>query len=93
MDTVIATGDTILKLLEEMNAPIGSIGTESRKCPRGVTILTCYASPQAIARIKDHPLVKNIVIGAIAETVDRSGFLVPRTGGDVGDKLFGGKPE
>lgn len=89
MDTVIATGDTIMKLMDEMNAPIVSTGTDSKKCPRCVTILTCYISPQALARIKGHPLVKNIIIGAIAESVDSMGFIVPSTGGDIGDKLFG----
>lgn len=89
MDTVVATGDTILKLLDEMTSAIGLIGTNAIKEHKRVIVLTCYASPQALSRIKGHPLVKGIVVGVLADSVDRKGFLFPSTGGDMGDKLFG----
>ena len=93
MDTVIATGDTILTLLDDMKATIEAIEVDSMECHRRVTVLTCFASPQALAKLKGHPLVDSVVVGAVADSVDQMGFLIPSTGGDMGDKLFGEKAE
>ena len=89
LNTVIATGDTIVKLLEEIKATIETSQHYEVKTSKCVTVLTCYASPQALAILKSHPLVKCIVVGVIAHGVDDNGFLIPSTGGDMGDKLFG----
>ena len=89
LDTVIATGDTITHLLEEIRATIEATRATKKDCARCVTVLTCYASPQALDLIKSHPLVKGIVVGVVADGADDKGFLTPSTGGDMGDKLFG----
>lgn len=82
LDTVIATGDTILKICDELWA-MGS-GEE-----RWVTVISCYASPEGLATIANHPMIKGIFVGVMAETVDENGYLVPYTSGDIGDKLYG----
>jgi 4a-hydroxytetrahydrobiopterin dehydratase len=82
LDTVIATGGTILKVCDELWAM--SNGKE-----RWITVMACYASPEALAAIAHHPMVKGIFVGAMAETVDADGYLIPYTGGDIGDKLYG----
>ena len=89
MDTIIATGATVLKLLDEMKATIEASVGSSMECSRCVTVLTCYANPRALNAIMGHPLVKGIAVGAVADGVDNKGFLFPSTEGDIGDKLFG----
>jgi len=81
LDTVIATGDTIVRLCDELEAMGGMAGC--------VTVLTCYASPDAIEKVAEHQMVGGIVVGSRAESVDDDGYLVPYTHGDVGDKMFG----
>lgn len=81
LDTVIATGGTILTICDELMALSGS-------AERFITILSCYVSPKGLAAVAKHPLVRNVVVAAAAEGVDENGFVVPYPG-DVGDKLFG----
>lgn len=81
LDTVIATGGTILKICDEL---MGLSGGKEKY----VTILSCYVFPIGLAAVSKHPLVKEIFVGAMAETVDENGYLVPYPG-DIGDKLFG----
>ena len=83
LDTVLATGATVLKLCDELSDIVGS--------ERQVTVLCCYASPQALASVADHQAVHSIFVAHEADTVDQHGYLVPYTNGDVGDKLFGKK--
>ena len=84
LDSILATGATLLKLCDEISI-LG--GSEVQ-----VTVLCCYASPQALAAIADHEIVHSIVVAHRADTVDEHGYLVPYTNGDLGDKLFGKKP-
>lgn len=72
LDTVIATGGTILKICDEL---MGLSGGKEK-----------YVI--GLAAVSKHPLVKEIFVGAMAETVDENGYLVPYPG-DIGDKLFG----
>lgn len=83
LDTILATGATILKLCDELSDVPGS---EHR-----ITVLSCYASPQALAAVACHPAVHSIVVAHQADTVDEHGYLVPYTHGDMGDKMFGKK--
>ena len=83
LDTVLATGATVLKLCDELSSTVG--------LERQVTVLCCYASPQALAAVADHRAVHSIFVAHEADTVDDNGYLVPYTNGDVGDKLFGKK--
>ena len=80
LDTILATGDTVLRLCDELS------DLEAQ-----VTVLCCYASPQALAAIAGHEVVHSIFVAHQADTVDENGYLVPYTNGDVGDKLFGKK--
>lgn len=83
LDTVLATGATVLRLCDELSDVTGS--------KRQVVVLCCYASPQALAAVADHHAVHSIFVAHEADTVDEHGYLVPYTNGDVGDKLFGKK--
>ena len=84
LDSILATGDTLLKLCDELS----NIGGSERR----VTVLCCYASPQALAAVAGHEVVHSIVVAHEADTVDEHGYVVPYTNGDLGDKLFGKKP-
>lgn len=81
LDTVIATGGTILKICNE----IQSRGEVATKC---ITIIACYVSPTGLAGLTAHPLVREMVVAAKAESVDDNGYVVPYPG-DIGDKLYG----
>ncbi|KAE8453325.1 hypothetical protein EG329_011392 [Mollisiaceae sp. DMI_Dod_QoI] len=81
LDTVIATGDTIVSLCDEFRA-----GDAVRGC---VTVLACYASPESVEVVKRHEMVGRVVVGFLSESVDKEGYLIPYTNGDVGDKMFG----
>ncbi|KAL8831863.1 MAG: hypothetical protein Q9191_000615 [Dirinaria sp. TL-2023a] len=83
LDTILATGDTLLKFCDEL---LDIDGPE-----RHITVLCCYASPQALAAVAHHRAVHSVFVAHEAETVDDDGYLVPYTNGDVGDKLFGKK--
>jgi len=80
LDPVIASGDTVLAICRE--AERRSIGD------RSITVLSCYASPEAVSRLLNETADTRIVVAALAETVLPSGWLVPPTHGDMGDKLF-----
>lgn len=84
LDTLIATGDTLLKLCDELEevAP-GRKGW--------VIVASCYASPEGLAAVVSHPVVARIFTAAKSHTVDEHGYVVPYTHGDIGDKLFGSK--
>jgi 4a-hydroxytetrahydrobiopterin dehydratase len=99
LDTILATGDTVVKLCDELFAPRSNTPDQAEQPslkPEGeprrfVTVLSCYASPQAIAAVAAHPAVAAIWVAHLADTVDEYGYLVSYTHGDVGDKLFGKK--
>ena len=81
LDTVIATGGTILKICDDL---MGLSGSETKY----ITILSCYVSPAGLEAVAKHPLVREVFVAARAERVDENGYVVPYPG-DVGDKLFG----
>ena len=83
LDTIVATGATLLKLCDELSNMSG--------LEKQVTVLCCYASPEALAAVAGHEVVHSIVVAHRADTVDEHGYLVPYTHGDMGDKLFGKK--
>jgi 4a-hydroxytetrahydrobiopterin dehydratase len=82
LDPIVATGDTVMAALEHLK----TIWRESE--PTSITLLCCYASPQAASKLVQLSSLTRLVIGALAETVDSGGFLIPATHGDFGDKLF-----
>ncbi|KAK8140329.1 hypothetical protein PG984_000395 [Apiospora sp. TS-2023a] len=82
LNTVIATGDTLNKLCDQLLDMPGCT-------PRSVIIMTCYAAPAALKRLAAHPAVKYIVVAKEAEKCDDNGHLVPSTNGDIGDKIYG----
>ena len=84
LDTVIATGNTLSKVCDELWAMSG----EKERC---ITVMSCYASPEGLAIVTNYPMVKGVYVGSVAETVDKNGYLVPYTNGDIGDKLFGAR--
>ncbi|KAK8083664.1 uracil phosphoribosyltransferase-domain-containing protein [Apiospora saccharicola] len=86
LDTVIATGDTLNKLCDQLLDMPGCT-------PRSVIIMTCYASPVALKRLAAHPVVKYLVVAKAAEQCDDNDHLVPSTNGDIGDKIYGAKCE
>jgi 4a-hydroxytetrahydrobiopterin dehydratase len=83
LDTIIATGDTVVKLCEELWEMSGGL-------PRSVVVLCVYAAPEALERVARCPVVEYVVVGRRAERCDERGYLVPYTNGDIGDKIFGG---
>ncbi|KAJ5301144.1 uncharacterized protein N7443_006146 [Penicillium atrosanguineum] len=83
LDTVVATGDTIVQLCAELWVLSG--GTAS------VVVCCCYAAPAALKRVAACPGVKCVVVGRRAERCDERGYLVPYTHGDIGDKIYGGR--
>ncbi|KAI1934056.1 hypothetical protein LOZ66_006149 [Ophidiomyces ophidiicola] len=84
LDTIIATGDTILHLCDEISRLSG--GRAERQ---SIVVLSCYAAPDALRRISRHPLVGLTVVAQLAESCDEAGYLIPYTNGDIGDKIFG----
>ncbi|KAJ5580876.1 Transcriptional coactivator/pterin dehydratase [Penicillium hetheringtonii] len=83
LDTVVATGDTIVQLCAELWALSG--GTAS------IVVFCCYAAPAALERVAACPGVEYVVVGRRAERCDERGYLVPYTHGDIGDKIYGEK--
>ncbi|KAL3421606.1 pterin 4 alpha carbinolamine dehydratase [Phlyctema vagabunda] len=100
LDTIIATGDTIVKLCDDLWERMGSdghdnetgAGCEGKYQPRSVIVMTCYAAPEALEKIARHPIVQYVVVAAKADSCDAAGYLVPYTHGDMGDKLYGLQP-
>jgi uracil phosphoribosyltransferase len=86
LDTVIATGDTINAVCRILREAQGGGAAE-------LHVVSCYASPEGIQAISDARLGVQLTVGAISETVDAAGYLVPRINGDAGDKLFGKKTD
>jgi 4a-hydroxytetrahydrobiopterin dehydratase len=82
LDTIIATGDTVVKLCEEL----WEMGGQQS---RSVVVLCCYAAPEALKRVAECPVVEYVVVGKKAEKCDEKGYLVPYTNGDIGDKIYG----
>jgi 4a-hydroxytetrahydrobiopterin dehydratase len=77
LDTVLATGDTVVKLCNELHA-LQSSPSETREVGPGlITVLSCYASPQALAAVAAHLTVGLIFVAHRAERVDEHGYLVP----------------
>ncbi|KAE8373376.1 hypothetical protein BDV26DRAFT_69201 [Aspergillus bertholletiae] len=86
LDTLVATGDTVVKLCEELWEMSAAAGAERE---RSVAVLCCYAAPEALERIVACPVVEYVVVAATAERCDAAGYLVPYTHGDIGDKIYG----
>ncbi|KAF6799450.1 hypothetical protein CSOJ01_12512 [Colletotrichum sojae] len=86
LDTVIATGDTVAKLCDELWELSG-------RRERSVVVMCCYVAPSALVRLSRHLVVQYIVVARRAEGCDVAGYLVPTANGDIGDKLFGEKEE
>ncbi|KAE8158857.1 hypothetical protein BDV40DRAFT_274772 [Aspergillus tamarii] len=82
LDTLVATGDTVVKLCEELLEMSG--GRE-----RSVAVVCCYAAPEALERVAACAVVEYVVVAARAERCDEAGYLVPYTHGDIGDKIYG----
>jgi 4a-hydroxytetrahydrobiopterin dehydratase len=82
VDTIAATGSTAVHVLDALAAADPGLA---------ITAMFAYASPEAIARITAHrsPILGELWIGHMADTVDAHGYLVPYTNGDAGDKLYG----
>lgn len=84
LDTVIATGDTITAVCGRIREARGGAAAE-------LHVVSCYVSPEGIAAMVASRLGAKLAAGAVSETVDPAGYLVPRINGDAGDKLFGKK--
>lgn len=82
LDTVSATGDTILQLCDELWEGSGHAA-------RSVVVMACYAAPKALEKVARHPIVQYVVVAQRADSCDPAGYLVPYTHGDIGDKLYG----
>ncbi|OGM39541.1 pterin-4-alpha-carbinolamine dehydratase, partial [Aspergillus bombycis] len=83
LDTLVATGDTLVALCEELWA------MSSGRAERSVAVLCCYAAPEALERVAACPVVEYVIVAARAERCDDAGYLVPYTHGDIGDKIYG----
>ncbi|KAF7585073.1 putative pterin-4-alpha-carbinolamine dehydratase, partial [Aspergillus hancockii] len=83
LDTVIATGDTVVALCEA----IWAMG--AREAGRKVVVMCVYGAPEALERVRKCEGVECVVVGFVAEGCDEHGYLVPATHGDVGDKIYG----
>lgn len=80
LDTVSATGDTVVSVAQALR----------RRHPHApINALICYASPEAIAAIEACQALTRLGIAVRSEGVDPQGWLLPRIGGDAGDKLYG----
>lgn len=81
LEPIIATGDTLLRVHDNI--------VESPTDPASLTVLSCYASPEGIQKVLEDTRGINVVVGCVSESVDKDGYLIPTTNGDMGDKLFG----
>lgn len=82
LDTVIATSDTISAVCQKLHE-------KSSGLVENVHLLACFASSEAIEKIRSGNLVTSLTVASISQSVDHLGYLVPSIGGDAGDKLFG----
>jgi uracil phosphoribosyltransferase len=79
LEQVVATGDTVCKVLAVAK---GEYQADD------ITLLCCIAAPQGVFRIFDeHPDVE-IFLGHLDETLDDDYFVYPGVG-DAGDRTFG----
>lgn len=81
LDTVIASGDTIVEVCTELARRVEPMSQ--------LRILTCYASPEGVARILARVPRAQLLVGCLSETVGNDGYVIPRINGDMGDKLYG----
>lgn len=82
LDIVTATGGTLDVVVPALRRQAPSL--------RSITIVTCFATPEALERLATHDrgdLV--VVVGRVCGGVDADGYVWPPTNGDTGDKLFG----
>lgn len=77
LDPIVATGATLLSVISELQ----------RETAR-MAVCCCYAAPEGLQRIAAAFPAVTIHVGVLAEGVDSTGYLVPATHGDAGDKLF-----
>ncbi|MCD6558264.1 uracil phosphoribosyltransferase [Thermococci archaeon] len=78
-DPMIATGSTLVKVLEEVK----KYGT-----PKRTIVLGVLAAPEGIERIKkEHPEVE-IFVTKIDRELNKKGYILPGLG-DAGDRAFG----
>jgi uracil phosphoribosyltransferase len=81
LDPLIATGGTLhgaFKVLRDYSSDHPPI-----------TVFSCYASPEGIRSVLEEGRNITLVVGCVAESMDKNGWLSPPTNGDVGDKLYG----
>lgn len=83
LDTVAATGDTLVHVGRELSV---------RYPDASIDVFCCYASPEAVSKAKRYNLYDNIFVSVMSETVDEAGWLIPKINGDAGDKLYGQVP-
>lgn len=81
LDPIIATGDTVRHVCSHVMSFVG----DQRK-PR-LTVIACYAAREGMQNILASTPV-DIFAACVAEGVTPTGYLIPSTNGDLGDKLF-----
>jgi len=80
LDTVSATGDTIVSVARDLR---------QKHARATINALVCYASPEAISAIGRCQALNRLGVAVRAEGVDPHGWLLPKIGGDAGEKLYG----
>lgn len=79
LDTVIATGDTIIAVAQALR---------ERSPLARIEVASCYAAPGAIDAILSSSVVEYLSVTLLAQDC-RDGWLIPKINGDAGDKLYG----
>lgn len=81
LDPIVATGDTVITTIDTLQ--------QTQKDISSITVLTCYAAPEGVSKIiRASPRVRAIV-GCLSQGMDEKSYLIPKTHGDMGDKLYG----
>lgn len=80
LDTVSATGDTIVKVGKELQEAYPQATLD---------VFLCYASPEAMESIEQSGYFDTVLVAVRSTTVDAAGWLIPKINGDAGDKLYG----
>jgi uracil phosphoribosyltransferase len=83
LDTMIARGDSVRAVCDELRQRGQPDGT--------VSVICCYAAPEGMEAVAQHPSVHAVWTAARGASVDAQGYVQPPTFGDMGDKLFGPK--
>ncbi len=83
IDVIVATGGTICKLIESLVQN----GIEQNN----ILVMCCYAAPSGIAGIRRAYPGVSAITAVLGESVDADGYVIPKTNGDIGDKLYGKK--